>query len=177
MLLKQSFYRVLFVVPVEGAWSLDQVVEKLGISYSTAKRYVKELIKLGFVDEVQVNRYKITSKGLLFRSSILGHLTKHLDKGQEYIFTEPTTSTPISLSIKNLHQLYVSIKYELVPWDVVKEHIKSGRLLNWIRDVLGDQELYMKLSELRNSLSREEFLEIIENRLKIIESIRSLKVL
>ncbi len=173
--LRHSFYRALFALTPGESSSIDEIAEKLGVLPSTAKRYLKELVKLGYVTEGFEGKFSLTETGELLRKSVLSHLKSHRDLSP-YFFTDPSTSQPVPLSIKNLRQLYALLKYDVIEWKILEHHVKAGYLSKWIREAIGDIELANKIDEARNSIDKDKLMKIIEERLKIIDSIKGLQV-
>lgn len=174
MSLKRSFYRVLFLLTSDKPTELEYIARKLNVLVSTAKRYLKELLKLGYVIEVDTGKYVLTEKGVLFKKSVLAYLKGN--RGSAYYFTRPGSHTPLPLVIRDLTQLYAIIEYGIIDWSILEHHIRSGSLIKWIRDSLGDMELAKKLEEIRRSVNREVLLELLRERLEVIDVARRLKV-
>lgn len=175
MALRHSFYKALFVLSPSKPNTVNDVATRLNILPSTAKRYLKELVKLGYVREGQGGGYVLTETGKLFRESILSHLRDEKNRAP-YIFTDPSSSQPIPLSIRGLKQLYALVKYDVVEWSVLEHHVKAGYLSKWIKEVVGDVDLATRIDKERDGINKNRLLEIIEERIKIIEGVESLRV-
>ncbi|MEM2004750.1 MAG: winged helix-turn-helix transcriptional regulator [Zestosphaera sp.] len=130
---------------IEGEVRCDELSELVGLSRSTTRRYMRELLDEGYVIERSRNVFILTDKGRAVRES-LQRVLKNADDERAYVVTDPSTGTPLNLKIKSLRQLYVVIKYGLVPEDVIREHLRRGYISGWVRDVLEDEELARKLS-------------------------------
>ncbi len=174
-MLKPSFYRIVFLFRDNEELDQRDIAEKLGVSIATVKRYVRELLKLGYITETKPSVYKLTNKGLLFQKSLSSLVDKIVEEHLGYVFTDPYTGSPVPLRIRSLEQLYAVLKYGLLPENVLQEHLRRGYLGKWIKEVLGDELLAEAIE--KKDLSINELLEIIEERIKIIKSIKSLRAM
>ncbi len=175
-MLKPSFYRALFVFKDGEELDLKKLANRLGVSNATVKRYVRELVKLGYIVESKPGLYKLTGNGLLFKKSISNLLDKTVEEPLGYVFTDPYTGSPIPLRIRSLEQLYAIVKYGLIPENILQEHLTRGYLSKWVKEVLGDYVLAEAIKE-GTSLSIKEFLELVEERIKIVRSIKEFRAL
>lgn len=169
---KPAFYRVLFVVEDNEEFDVESIGKRLNVIPSTAKRYVRELLRKGYIKTVRLGVYVLTDEGIRLKNSLGNLLKRKINEELGYILTDPVTGNPVPIKITNIYQLYAIIKYGLVSQDILLEHIRRGYLVKWIKDVLGDNDLADLLDSRRN-ISLNEFLGILEERLKILNSIRS----
>ncbi len=169
---KPAFYRVLFVINDGEELDIQSISRKLNVISSTARRYVRELVKKGYLRETRPGYYALTSEGKLFRNSLKNLLRKDVDEHLGYVITDPFTGNPVPIRVTNIQQLYAVVKYGLVPSDILAEHIRRGYLTKWVNDVLGDHDLANMLENNRD-MSIDQLLAVLEERLKILDSIRS----
>ncbi len=174
------FYRLVIYADEDGRLSpRSPRIKRLKMKPSTLKRYLRELARLDLVEK-RDGEYYLTEKGFKLRRSLLNLLEKPgvaPDKG--YVITDPLTSAPLPLRVTSLEQLYAVIAFRLAPDDVVVHHVRAGYLAQWIRTVLGDEALADEIDELRiiDDPDRvlERLLDIVETRLRVLESIRSIE--
>lgn len=130
---------------IEGEVRCDELSELVGLSKSTLRRYLRELLEEGLVIEVSRGTYALTDKGRRVKESLKSVLAEVSDD-KAYVVTDPATGAPVPLKIKSLKHLYVVIRYGLVPEEVLREHLRRGYISEWVKNVLGDEELAKKLS-------------------------------
>lgn len=171
-MLKPSFYRTVFVIDEDREVTTDSIAAKLNVSRATAKRYLRELLKKGYIIETKPGFYKLTKNGIEFKKSILNALGKEEGNELKYVFTDPNTGAPLQLSISSLTQLYVVVKYGIVSQAILLEHVKKGYLQRWIKDVLGDSDLSKKLD---NASTIDDIIYLLEERIKIMNSLKSMR--
>lgn len=149
---------------IEDEIKCEELSELAGLSKSTARRYLKELLGEGFLVEVSRGVYTLTDKGRRAKE-LLQKTLKEVGDDKAYVVTDPNTGASIPLRIRSLKQLYAVVKYGLAPEDVLREHLRRGYVSNWIKDVLGDEELASGLS----SRDLDEVVKIIEELLSLSE--------
>ncbi len=171
-MLKPSFYRTVFVIDEDSEVTTDTIATKLNVSRATAKRYLRELLKKGYIVETKPGFYKLTEDGIEFKKSILNALNREEGNEFKYIFTDPNTGTPLQLSISSLTQLYVVVKYGIVSQAIVLEHVKKKYLQQWIKDVVGDTDLSKKLDK---ASTIDDIIYLLEERIKIMNSLKSMR--
>jgi len=142
-LVRESLLRVL--TKIEREVGFDELSELVGLSKSTLRKYVRELLEEGFVVEVSRGVYALTDKGKRVKESLKSVLTE-VSEEKAYVLTDPSTGTPVPLKIRSLKHLYVVIKYGLVPEGILREHLRRGYVSEWVKNVLGDEGLAKKLS-------------------------------
>ena len=142
-MVRESLLRIL--AKIEGEVTFDELSELVGLSKSTLRKYVRELLEEGLVIEVSRGVYALTDKGKRVKESLKSVLAE-VSEEKAYVLTDPNTGVPVPLKIKSLKQLYVVIKYGLVPEGVLKEHLRRGYVSEWVKNVLGDEELAKRLS-------------------------------
>ena len=142
-MVRESLLRVL--TKIEREVGFDELSELVGLSKSTLRKYVRELLEEGFVVEVSRGVYALTDKGKRVKESLKSVLTE-VSEEKAYVLTDPSTGTPVHLKIRSLKHLYVVIKYGLVPEGILREHLRRGYVSEWVKNVLGDEGLAKKLS-------------------------------
>ena len=89
-------------------FTVSDVVSKAKLSQSTARKYVNELMKKGFIVEKD-GKYTVTDKGLFLLEGV-SVFSKRVEENYSYIFTSENGS-PIPLKIDSIEKLYVAVKY------------------------------------------------------------------
>lgn len=130
---------------IEGEVRCDELSELVGLSRSTVRRYLRELLEEGLVIEISKGTYALTDKGRRVKES-LQRILREVGEEMAYVVTDPNTGALVPLKIKSLKQLYVVVKHGLVPEEVLREHLRRGYISEWVKNVLGDEELARKLS-------------------------------
>lgn len=143
-----STSRVVEILSTIGTeFTLVDVSLKLGVSQATAKRYINELLRSGFIT-ARNGKYTVTEKGLL-----LLEITRIKDisasSDQAYVFTDEK-GTPLVLRVDSISKLYIVVKYGLVPENVLKHHLEKGYLSKWILEVLGAKILAEKINSVKS---------------------------
>lgn len=129
---------------IEGEVTCHELSELVGLSRSTVRRYLRELLEEGLVIEVSRGTYALTDKGRRVKESLKSVLAE-VSEDKAYVVTDPSTGVPVPLKIRSLKHLYVVIKYGLAPEEVLREHLRRGYVSEWVKNVLGDEELAKKL--------------------------------
>ncbi len=166
-MVKTAHYKLLF-------YSKDDVLNPvrlanvLKINVNTVKKYLRILWEEGFVKPHGVGEYMVTEKGKKLINSI-NNIRGRRD-APSYILTDPSTGQAIPLSIKNYKQLYAVIKYGLVPYNILLEHIRRGYLIEWLRNSIGDQYL-ADLMERGKIKSIEDLLKYLDKVIDLIEEL------
>lgn len=144
-----------------GEFTLNDFISKTQLSPSTAKRYLHELIRRGYVVE-SGGKYIVAEKGLLL---LEGESVSSRSVGEEYsyVFTNEN-GVPIPLRVDSLEKLYIVLKYKLLPENILKYHLEKGYLQSWISSVLGGTLLAKKINETR---SPSELLALLEEYLGV----------
>ncbi len=175
--MKPAFYRILIYADENGVIDLSRrdLREKLSVSDSTIKRYLRELARHGLVEKKD-GIYRLTEKGERLRRSLLNTLrVREVSPDKGYVITEPSTAAPLPLRLLSLEHLYAVIRYGLAPRDILLHHLRTGYLSQWIRSVLGDEALADQIDSMKDVDDIYKFMEVIEERLKILESIAALE--
>jgi len=172
-MIKPAFYRVLVAMEPGKEFSVDEIAEELRVTASTVKRYLREIAKLGYVVDLD-GKYMLSEKGELFRKSLVNLMEKKIEPSFGYVFTDPSTSSPVPVRVCSLEQLYIVAKYDLVPREILEHHLRAGYITSWVKEVLGDIDLAEKLSK-EKDLNVDRFTELIEERIKILESVRGIR--
>lgn len=142
----------------------EDIVKKLNLSSTTVRKYLKLLKDSGLIEEISKNRYRITYEAALYLEGI-SVASKNIDEDKAYIFTD-NTGKPMTLKIDSLRKLYIVVKYDLVPKDIIYTHLLNGYLTKWLES-LGAIKLAEKL---KNSKDVNELLRIIEEYTLITKS-------
>jgi predicted transcriptional regulator len=137
-------------------FTVSDVVSKAKLSQSTARKYVNELMKKGFIVEKD-GKYTVTDKGLFLLEgvSVFG---KRVEENYSYIFTSENGS-PIPLKIDSIEKLYVAVKYGLVPENIFRLHVERGYLTSWLSSQLGATQLARRLLKVKSLSEAVEALE------------------
>ncbi len=162
-----SHYKIILASNEKGIIDPKAISEKLGLSISTVRKYIKNLVNEGLIiykDGV----FELTEKGEALKKSLL-KLRNKVEQGiSPYLVTDPDTGAPIPLSIKNYEQLYIVIEYGLAPRNVLEEHFRRGYLAKWIKEVLGD-EYFTKLYSEGKIKTLDDLKNYIKNIIKLIK--------
>ncbi len=165
--IKPAFYRLILLFRNDQL-SVNDVSRETGLLASSVKKYLTILEKQGLVERKGSNIYVLTSRGKMFRD-FLEKIKPEYRAGAPYIFTDPSTGTPIPLEVRNYAQLYAVLKYELIEKSIAEEHLRRGYLLEWIKNGLKDQHLAEKLE--RGELkSIEDLIKYLEFHMKIVKT-------
>ncbi len=162
-----SHYKIILVSDEIGVIDPRTVSEKLGLSISTVKKYIKNLVNEGLI-VYKDGVFKLTEKGEALKKSLL-NLRKIMEQGTSpYVVTDPSSGAPIPLSIKNYEQLYIVIEYELAPRPLLEEHFRRGYIAKWIKEVLGD-EYFIKLYDEGRIKTLDDLKNYIKSIIKLIK--------
>lgn len=172
-MLKAPYLRILFEADDQGILDIDKLVNRLSLSRSTIKRYLKELERQSFLERIDVNKYRLTENGLKLKQSLSRVL--ETEKVAPYIITDPSSGQPLPLAVKDHEQLFIVIKYSLVGSKILDEHIRRRYLSKWLRDVMGDEYLASLIDEGRINSSEElrDYLEEIMKFKNYVEKLRT----
>jgi len=121
----------------ESGSTIVELSSKTGLSFSTLRRYLRELENSGLVEK-RGELFAPTEKGLL-----LGKTLRNLRSGraaQPYIVTDPSTGQPVPLSFRDYRQLLALIEGGLADSRILEEHMKKY-MAKWVREALGDEYL------------------------------------
>jgi len=163
-------YRVL-IYSKNGLVDINEIASKLGVNSSTVRKYLKLLEKEGLVEKIETNTYRLTPRGLNYIEFIKKLSIKK--EAPPYVVTDPVRGDPLQLKISSYEQLYTIIEYELVPREVIDEHIRRGFLAIWVKDGIGDQFLYELLTtgKITSSSELKKYLEGTISLVKEVEFI------
>jgi len=144
---------------VNSKFTLEDVVSKLKVSPRTARKYIGDLLKAGFIT-VENGKYVVTEKGLLLLE--VTHIrNRSTSADQAYVFTDEKGS-PLVLRVDSITKLYVAVKYGLVPESVLKHHLEKGYLAKWLSEVLGAKLLAERVARTKTA---NEFVVLLEEYL------------
>jgi len=142
-MVRVAHYRLLLVAEGDTV-SVDTLAKGLGIRTNTVKKYLRLLEREGYVRAIDRNLYTLTDVGKTFRESLLkvrGSLSA------KYVVTDPSSGQAIPLTFSNYLQLLIIYKYGIAPKEVLEEHFRRGYLIEWIKNVVGDQYLIKLINE------------------------------
>lgn len=157
-----SISRLVEVLAALGTeFTLQEIITKVKVSPSTARKYVNEMVKKGLVTEKN-GKFVVTEKGLFL---LEGKVTKAktVEDKYAYVFTEESGS-PLPLRVNSVEKLYVVIKHELVPPSVVEYHLRNGYLAKWLLEQISAKALAQRIREIK---STPELLRVLEEYLGV----------
>jgi len=165
-MVKLAPYRLLFVNK-DGLIDPNEASNVIGINVNTVKKYLRMLVKEGFIVQ-EMDKYKLTDKGWKLVNSVKNVME---NSGKtSYVITDPNTGAPIPLTVKDYRQLYAVIKYKLASEDVIWEHVKRGYFINWFIDALKDEYIVSKIASGEIS-DLNKLLEYIEEIINLIDEL------
>lgn len=155
-----STRRLLKILEAVGRdFTFSDLLTKVGLSESTAKRYVNEMVRQGLVKVVE-GRYVATDRGLfLLEGMAIGR--KQVKADMAYLFTNDE-GLPVPLRVDSIEKLYIVAKYGLVPEDLLHHHIAKRYIARWLSEVIGAKILAQRVSQVSTS---DEFIKILEDYL------------
>ncbi|MFN3268838.1 MAG: winged helix-turn-helix domain-containing protein, partial [Zestosphaera sp.] len=78
---------------IEGEVTCHELSELVGLSRSTMRRYLRELLEEGLVIEVSKGTYALTDKGRRVKES-LKNILAEVSEDKAYVVTDPGTGAP-----------------------------------------------------------------------------------
>jgi len=163
-MVKTAHYRLLIYAD-KGVLRCESLAKKLGISVNTVKKYLRLLEREGMIKASGIDAYVLTNRGMLLLKSL-----KNIAGATPppYRVVDPISGELIPITIKNYLQLYVVIKYGLIPEDAVNAYIKSGDLIKWFEQHVGDLYLAEEVKKGRIKSARDlvEYLEKVINLMR-----------
>ncbi|MCS7111185.1 MAG: hypothetical protein N3D82_00510 [Ignisphaera sp.] len=150
------------LVKLGNEFTKEDAVQKLMLSPSTIRKYLKSLKNEKLIEEISENRYRITSRAAFYLEGMLV-APKNVSEDKAYIFTD-NAGTPVILKVNSLEKLYIVIKHNIVPNTILHYHLVNGYLVRWIMETLGAVKLAEKLKHAKDI---NELLEIIEEYMLI----------
>jgi predicted transcriptional regulator len=155
-----SVRRVVEILSSVGSeFTLSDLVEKLGISPRTAKKYITDMLRSGFITTLG-DKYTVSERGLMLLEALRVKSTS-TSPDSAYVFTDEKGS-PVTLRIDSVAKLYAAVKYGLVPRSVVEHHLEKGYLAKWLSDVLNAKMLAKRVASVK---SLEELVALLEEYL------------
>ncbi|QOR93902.1 MarR family transcriptional regulator [Thermosphaera chiliense] len=139
----KTAYRLITIADENNAIDIDKASQLLGVSTSTVKKYVQQLINEGFVEKTKEGKYVLTRLGVSIKKVMEISTSKNIPN---YVITDVSTGQPIPLSFNNYEQLYAVITYQLAPREVLEHHLRNY-LPEWVRSSIGDELLAEKISK------------------------------
>lgn len=141
---------------VNREFTVNDIVAKTGLSPSTARRYVYEMVKQGIVSGIN-GKYVVTDKGLfLLEGEAI--CKKRVESAVAYVFTDKA-GTPLPLKIDSVEKLHIALKYDFVPDHVITHHLAKGYLLRWISETVGAEMLARRIRDVK---SAKELIKVLE---------------
>ncbi|MEM0247417.1 MAG: winged helix-turn-helix domain-containing protein [Desulfurococcaceae archaeon] len=143
-----SLSRLISILKSVGMeFTVNDIVAKAGLSPSTARRCVREMVKQGVVTGFN-GKYTVTDKGLLLLEGEAIY-KKRVESAVAYVFTDED-GAPLYLKIDNVEKLYVALKYGFVPDRVIVHHLTRGFLFRWISEAVGAKMLARRIRDVKS---------------------------
>ncbi len=165
-----SLKRVLeYLQNVARPVSVEEVANALGIKTTTAKKYLDQLVRLGYINREGGTYWVEVKKEELVEKKVEEKVEKPVEKVEEKPCEKPveekkvpsiaeakhryyfyrSTGEPIVLGIKSLEQLWAAIKFGFVDEDALSYSIQTGLLPAWISHELGSNEVAKEFEQLK----------------------------
>lgn len=153
------------LVRLGSEFTKEDAVQKLKLSPSTVRKYLKLLKDNGLINEINRGRYRITHAGEFYLESIL-LCSRRVGEDRAYLFTDDS-GRPIVLKVDSLEKLYVVIKYGIVPDTVLHNHLVNGYIAKWVRESLGALNLAERIAHIKDV---NKLLEIMEEYILVSQN-------
>ncbi len=163
-----SLKRVLEVFEkVKKPMTPEEMARRLGVRRQTAKKYMDQLVKRGYLVKRPDGTYYLAGEGESSSGSGGGSSTGHGSSGSS---SSPTSrvvrvagepfyfvyqGSPVTLAVRSLEQLYAIVRYRIVEPEVIAWLISMGYLQAWLRSALGAEDVARAVDGLKG-LSAEE---------------------
>lgn len=143
-------------------FTVNDITTKTGLSPSTARRYIYEMVKRGLISGIN-GKYVVTDKGLFL---LEGGVTckKRVESTVAYVFTDEE-GVPIPLKIDSIEKLYVALKYGFVPDRIIMHHLTKGYLFKWISEAVDAEMLAQRIKDVK---SAEELIKTLEEYMGLV---------
>jgi len=158
-----AYLKRIYDALIKEPMNVDMLAEKLGVKKSTVRRYLRELMRLGLVEKA----------GEEYRVIVAEKAEKEEKKFEDRLLPEDKAfffykgiGMPYIIGIRSIKQLLAALENDMVDIAAVSYTIKNGYLQEWLRTVVGAEELSHKIDEVKE-LPPEEL------KVKVIEVIRS----
>lgn len=158
-----EYLKRVYKILSEEPMSIEQIMERLGIKRSTARRYLRELMKLGLVERID-GKYKSVEAAPPKEKPAKRFEDRVLPEDKAFFFYKGL-GLPYIMSIRSVGQLLAAVEKGFVDDDAISYTVKQGYLQEWLRSVVGANELAEKVDELKE-------LEGAELREKLVEAIK-----
>ncbi|MDK6028861.1 hypothetical protein QPL79_05745 [Ignisphaera sp. 4213-co] len=129
-------------------FSLEDLTSKSSISLNTAKRYLREMLRHGLVNEISYGKYKASEKAMEYIEAF-ELAKKSVDDKHSYVFTDES-GFPITLKINSIEKLYIALKHGFISEKDALRHIEKGYLVKWVSETLGAKVLAQKIQQCKN---------------------------
>ncbi len=138
----KTAYKLIMLADEKDVIDIGDASQVLGVSPSTIRKYVQQLISEGIVEKTVDGKYVLTKLGVSIKKAVNMSTSKNIPS---YVITDVSTGQPIPLSFNSYEQLYAIITYQLAPRDVLEHHLRNY-LSEWVRSSIGDEVLAEKIS-------------------------------
>ncbi len=138
----KTAYKLIMLADEKDVIDIENASQVLGVSPSTIRKYVQQLISEGIVEKTVDGKYVLTKLGVSIKKAVKMSTSKNIPS---YVITDVSTGQPIPLSFNSYEQLYAIITYQLAPRDVLEHHLRNY-LSEWVRSSIGDEVLAEKIS-------------------------------
>jgi predicted transcriptional regulator len=137
----KTAYKLITVADENNTIDIAKASQLLGVSPSTIRKYIQQLVSEGVVEKTGEGKYVLTRLGVSIKKVVNASTLK---KTPSYVITETSTGQPVPLSFNSYEQLYAIITYQLAPRDILEHHLKNY-LAEWVRSSIGDEMLAEKI--------------------------------
>lgn len=145
----------------------------LGVKQSTARKYLDQLVRMGYLEKTSPGRYKLLEREEAKReeeAAIMRTEVEEVKPKEVEPFYFHYKGTPITLKITSLEQLAAVVKYKLITPEQLAYLIKTGYLQSWIERSLKNNELARELDNISGLPDPE----LYEQATRIIMSVASI---
>jgi len=137
----KTAYKLITIADENNTIDIARASQLLGVSPSTVRKYIQQLVSEGVVEKTGEGKYVLTRLGVSIRRVVSASTLKNTPS---YVITDTSTGQPVSLSFNSYEQLYAVITYQLAPRDILEHHLKNY-LAEWVRSSIRDEILAEKI--------------------------------
>jgi len=137
----KTAYKLITIADENNAIDIAKASQLLGVSLSTVRKYIQQLVSEGVVEKTREGKYVLTRLGVSIKKVVSASTLKNIPS---YVITDTSTGQPVSLSFNNYEQIYAIIAYQLAPREILEHHLKNY-LAEWVRSSIGDEILAEKI--------------------------------